>query len=107
MRCLGQPIRCGFASGSMSSGGYLCCFSPVSRSSRLPLYLRQTQSHIGRALALLARKELLIHAKTARAAGADGVSKGGGGAINSPKVNHTLMPPEDMEPSAPAALAGV
>jgi hypothetical protein len=70
----------------MSSGGSLRCFSPVSLSSHLPLYLRQTQSHIGRALALLARKKLLVHAKTARAAGADGVSQGGGGVIDIPKT---------------------
>jgi hypothetical protein len=70
----------------MSSGGYLRCFSPVSRSSRLPLYLRQTQSHIGRALARLAREKLLIHAKPVRVAGADGVSKGGGGVIDLPKT---------------------
>jgi hypothetical protein len=60
--------------------------SPVTPLARLPLYLRQTQSHIGSALALLARKKLLIHAKPVRAAGTDGVSKGGGGVIDLPKT---------------------
>ncbi len=74
---------------------------------RLPLYLRQPQSHIGRAWVEVARRECAIRAKPARALGTAGVSKGGGGVINSPKTNQNLMPPEDMEPSAPSALAGI
>jgi hypothetical protein len=55
----------------------------------------------------VARQERAICAKPARTLGADGVSKGGGGVITLPKTNQTLMPPEDMEPSAPGVLAGV
>jgi hypothetical protein len=40
-------------------------------------------------------------------AGRKMLSKGGGGEINPPETNQTLMPPEDMEPSAPCALTGV
>jgi hypothetical protein len=68
--------------------------------------LRQLQSHIGWAWVWW-RTKSYDAAKPVRVVGADGVSQGGGGAIHSSKKNQALVPPEDMEPSARAALAGV
>jgi hypothetical protein len=51
-----QPVRCGFASGSMSSGGDWRGLLRLMFFPRLPLYLRQTKNRITRAWVLVAHE---------------------------------------------------